>query len=215
MADTDPAILTGVTEEYLRSIRPDADDLVEEMEAHAREEGIPIASRDVASFQAILTEATDAGRALEIGTAIGYTTIHLARTGCEVVTLERDAERIAAAREYIDRAGVADRIEIVEGDALETLAELDETFDLAFVDGLKTEYAEYLDLALPLVRSGGLIVVDNLLWSGRVPEAAHAGNADADSTAALVEFNETFVNHDDLSALVMPLGDGTGIAVKR
>ena len=210
-----PAILTDETAEYLATIRPPADDLVEEMEAHARDERVPIAAREVAHLQAILVCATGADRVLEFGTAIGYSTLHVARAGAEVVTLELDDERIAAAEEYLERGGVNDRVEIIQGPALETLETLAGPFDIVFLDAVKQEYVDYLDRSLAMVPEGGLVVADNLLWSGNVPaDDDEVPESRRESTEALREFNEYFVRHEQLDAVVTPLDDGTGIATK-
>lgn len=210
-----PGILTEETATYLAEMEPAANDLVEEMEAHAERDDIPIASRSVAHLQAILARAADADRVLEFGTAIGYSTLHVARTGAEVVTMDVDEERIAAAEEYLERAGVRDRAAIHHGPALEVLDDLAGPFDVVFLDAVKREYEQYLERTLPMVPVGGLLVADNLLWYGNVPaddEDVEAGWRD--STAALRAFNERFVNHDQLDAVISPLGDGTGIATK-
>lgn len=209
-----PRTLTDATKSYLESLAPEADDLLEEMEAHAREDGIPIAAREVAHLQAMLARATGAERAIEFGTAIGYSTIQVARTGCEVVTLELDPERIAAAEEYVERAGVEDRVTIVEGPALETLPEAEGPFDVAFLDAVKTEYEDYLDGVLPKLADGGVVVADNLLWQGQVPTEP-IDESMRESTEAIRAFNERFTSHPDLDAVVIALGDGTGIGVKR
>lgn len=210
-----PAILTDETAEYLATIQPPADDLVEEMEAHASEEGVPIAAREVAHLQAILVKAAGADRVLEFGTAIGYSTLHVARAGAEVVSLEIDEDRIAAAEEYLERGGVRDRVEIVQGPALESLENLAGPFDIVFLDAVKQEYADYLDRSLPMVPEGGLVVADNLLWSGNVPaDDDEVPESRRESTEALREFNEYFVGHEQLDAVVTPLDDGTGIATK-
>lgn len=227
-----PAILTDATAEYLASMEPPADDLVAEMEAHAADDGIPIAARSVATLQAILARAIDADRALEFGTAIGYSTLHVARTGTDVVTTEVDPDRIRAAVDYLERDGVDVRVTddpgtvepeptgdgsvvIVEGPALETLPGLDGPFDLAFLDALKREYEDYLAGSLALLPVGGVVVADNLLRGGNVPaDDAAVEEGYEDSTAALRAFNETFVGHPQLSAIITPQGDGTGIGVK-
>lgn len=209
-----PETLTEATKAYLESLAPEADDLLLEMEVHAREDGIPIAAREVAHLQAMLARATGAERAIEFGTAIGYSTIQVARTGCEVVTLELDQERIAAAEEYIERAGVEDRVTIVEGPALETLPDQEGPFDLAFLDAVKTEYGEYLDGVLPKLTDEGVVIADNLLWQGQVPTGP-IDESWRESTEALRAFNERFTSHPDLDAVVIALGDGTGIGVKR
>lgn len=207
-----PDTLTDATAEYLASLAPEVDPLLEEIEDQAEAEGVPIAGREVAHFQTILARATGADRILEFGTAIGYSTIQLARTGAEVVTLEVDEDRIAAAEEYAERDGVRDRIEIVEGPALETLPGLSGPFDMTFIDAVKTEYADYLEGVLPMMPEGALVVADNLLWQGQVPtEPIDEGWRE--STEALRSFNETFTNHDQLDAVVLALGDGTGVGV--
>lgn len=227
-----PDILAGVTAKYLASMEPPADALVTEMEAHAAEDGIPIADRTVAGLQAILARATEAERALEFGTAIGYSTLHVARTGTDVVTTEVDRARIDAAVDYLRRDGIHVRVTddpgsidptstgggnvvIVEGPALDTLPELERPFDLAFLDAVKREYEDYLTGALTLLPEGGVVVADNLLRGGNVA----ADDADVDegyeeSVTALRRFNETFVGHEQLAAVITPQGDGTGIGVK-
>jgi predicted O-methyltransferase YrrM len=210
-----PAILTDETAAYLAEMQPPADDLVAEMEAQADREGVPIADRSVAHLQAILARATDADQVLEFGTAIGYSTLHIARTGTEVVTMEVDADRIADAEAYLERAGVRDRVEIHHAPALAVLDEVTGPFDVAFLDAVKGEYESYLERTLPMVPEGGLVVADNLLWSGDVPaDDADVETVREESTAALRAFNERFVGHDRLNAIVSPLGDGTGIATK-
>ncbi|ELY94328.1 O-methyltransferase mdmC [Natrialba chahannaoensis JCM 10990] len=232
-----PDILTDVTAKYLTSMEPSADTLVEEMESHAAADNIPIASRSVAGLQAILARGTDADRALEFGTAIGYSTLHVARTGTDVVTTEIDSDRIDAAVDYLERDGIDVTVTddpttidteptgdgavfIVEGAALETLPQIDGSFDLVFLDAIKSEYDEYLSGSLPLLRTGGLVVADNLLRGGRVAAAetettpAPSDSEYGSSVTAIQAFNETFVDHDDLAAIISPQGDGTGIAVK-
>jgi predicted O-methyltransferase YrrM len=210
-----PSILTDLTAEYLSSVRPPADDLVREMEAHAERDRVPIAAREVATLQRILATAVDAERVLEFGTAIGYSTVQLARLGPEVVTMEVDEERIAAAREYARRAGVEDRIDLHEGPALEVLDDVTGPFDVVFLDAVKTEYPAYLERSLPMLRPGGVVMVDNVLWDGRVPEAHHTGEVPDEATGTFLEFNEAFVEHPQLEAVVTPLADGTGIGIKR
>jgi caffeoyl-CoA O-methyltransferase len=227
-----PSICTDATEKYLASMTPPADDLVAEMEAHAAEDDIPIADRSVAGLQMILASATDADRALEFGTAIGYSTLHVARTGTDVVTTEVDRARIDAAVDYLRRDGIEvrvtddpatvtpeptgeGRVVIVEGPALGTISELEGRFDLAFLDAVKEEYEDYLAGALPLLPEGGVVVADNLLRHGNVPaDAADVEERWAESAAALRVFNETFVGHEQLYAIITPQGDGTGIGMK-
>jgi caffeoyl-CoA O-methyltransferase len=208
------SILSEATDAYISRMQPSVDDLLEDIEAYAREHDVPIAARDVAQFQTMLARMSGAERVLEIGTAIGYTTIQLARTGTEVVTLELDPDRIEVAETFIAEADVEDSIDIRQGDANELLPELDGQFDMIFIDGPTQEYADYFEHALPRLRSGGLLVIDNLLWKGAVPTAAETDANDESTAASLLAFNQQFVDHDELDALILPLDDGTGFARK-
>ncbi len=202
--------------EYLERLVPQNDSLLKEMEAYGSEYHVPSADREVASFLEITTQAIDARRVLEIGMAIGYSSIHLARAmqpGGVVVTIEPDDEMIYAAEGFLLRAGLRDRVHIERGKALEVMPRLKDTFDLVFIDALKEEYLEYLELALPLLRKGGVVIVDNLLWGGQVAGEIRSPDQER-STKALREFNQHFVNHPELRAIVLSVGDGLGYGVK-
>src|SRR4051812_36117204 len=146
-----------------------------EMEELAERDRVPIVHWETGRMLATLCRAMDPW-VLEVGTAIGYSTLHMAEQleRGRVVSLERDPERAAQARDFLERGGVADRVEIVEGDAKETITRVEGPFDLLFVDATKAEYREYIDLAEPKLSDRALLVVDNLLMSGEValPENA-------------------------------------------
>ena len=206
------AIIQREQAEYLDQLLVNNDPLLVEMEAYAAEYRVPIADPEVARFIEITARAMGARRALEIGMAIGYSVVHLARgmgEGSVVVTIEPSDQMIQAAAGYLDRAGLLSRVRIERGKALEVMPHLKETFDLLFIDALKEEYSRYLDLGLPRLRTGGVVIVDNLLWGGKVA----TGDSDS-STTALREFNRYFMGHSQLYAAVLPVGDGLGYAVK-
>ena len=206
------AIIQPDQAQYLDQLLTQKDSLLAEMEAYAAEHRVPIADREVARFLEITARVSRARKALEIGMAIGYSVVHLARGMGEhgvVVTIEPSDEMISASTGYLKRAGLLDRVQIKRGKALDVMPNLDETFDLLFIDALKEEYSQYLDLGLPRLRTGGVVIVDNLLWGGRV-----ASNDTESSTVALREFNPYFINHPQLLAEVLPVGDGLGYAVK-
>jgi predicted O-methyltransferase YrrM len=210
------AIIQREQAEYLDRLLPASDDLLTEMEQYAAEHRVPIADREVARFIEITARAINAERALECGMAIGYSVIHLLRgmgDGGRVVTIDPSDEMIAAAEGYYSRAGVRDRVEINKGYALEVIPKLNETFDLLFIDAVKEEYRGYLDLALPKLRVGGVVICDNLLWGGQVAGEIRSDDQKA-STEALREFNRNFVNHPQLRAEVLAVGDGLGYGVK-
>jgi len=209
------AIIQREQAEYLENLHPSNTGLLAEMESYAAEHHVPIADREVALFLEITARAIKAQRVLECGMAIGYSVIHLAR-GMEdglVVTIDPSDEMIKAAEGYFSRAGVRERVQIEKGYALEVIPRLNEIFDLVFIDAVKEEYQGYLDLALPKLRAGGVVICDNLLWGGQVAGEIRAPDQKT-STEALREFNQYFVNHPQLRAEVLPVGDGLGYGVK-
>jgi len=210
------AILRPEQAEYLERLTPENTGLLAEMEEYAALHRVPIADREVARFLEITARSTAARRVLEIGMAIGYSVVHLARAlprDGQVVTIEPSDEMIARSEDYLRRASLRERVRIERGRALEVLPRLGETFDLVFLDAVKEEYAQYLELSLPLLRVGGVIVADNLLWGGQVAGEIRAPEQTA-STQALREFNQLFMRHPQLLSVVLPLGDGLGYAVK-
>jgi caffeoyl-CoA O-methyltransferase len=207
------SILRPEQEGYLDRLLPPRDPLLREMEERAEREDIPISDPEVGRLLSILARSVGARRILEIGAAIGYGAVWLARGAPEarVQSVDIDPERLAVARQYLERAGLADRVELIEGKALEVIQRLDGPFDLVYVDAVKTEYRRYLDLVVPKLRVGGLIVCDNLLWGGEVAAPGEEENRDAD---ALRAFNGYLMMHPQLQAVVLPLGDGVGLATK-
>ena len=210
-------ILDEAVKQYLQGLRPEPQALIREMEEHAERDRIPIAEWETARLLAVLCRVLDPV-VLEVGTAIGYSTLHMAEQleRGRVVTLERDPERAAQARDYLDRGGVSDRVELVEGDALETLAGLDGPFDLLFVDATKGEYARYIEMAEPKLSARALMVVDNLLMSGEValPEDAET-RWNPDSLASARRLSSELLDSEEWVACVLPVGDGIGVAARR
>ncbi len=210
------AIIQREQAEYLENLHPANTGLFAEIESYAAEHRVPIADREVALFLEITARAIEARRVLECGMAIGYSVIHLARGMAEdalVITIDPSDDMIKAAEGYLARAGVRERVRIEKGYALEVIPQLNEAFDLVFIDAVKEEYRGYLDLALPKLRKGGVVIVDNLLWGGQVAGEIRSPDQKA-STEALREFNQYFVNHPQLRAEVLPVGDGLGYGVK-
>ena len=210
------AIINLEQAEYLEKLHPQNTGLLAEMECYANEYRVPIADREVALFLEITARAIKARRVLECGMAIGYSVIHLLRGMPEdglVITIDPSDEMIKAAEEYLSRAGLRERAQIEKGYALEVIARLNEVFDLIFIDAVKEEYRGYLDLALPKLRTGGVVICDNLLWGGQVAGEIRSPDQKP-STEALREFNQYFVNHPQLRAQVLPVGDGLGYGVK-
>jgi caffeoyl-CoA O-methyltransferase len=146
---------------------------------------------------------------LEIGTYSGYSALSMAQTlpeGGRIITCELDPERVVFAERRIADAGLADRIEVRQGPALETIATLDGPFDLVFVDADKAGYLGYYEAVLPKLSERGLIVVDNVLWSGRVAEPT--SDDDTEATRALREFNDHVAADDRVVSVMLTVRDG-------
>jgi caffeoyl-CoA O-methyltransferase len=211
-------ILADHVARYLRELRPERSPVMREMEELAEREGIPIVHWETGRFLATLVRALDPERILEVGTAIGYSTLHMAEalgTG-RIVTIERDPVRAGQAGSFLDRAGVADKVEIVEADAIDAIGQLTGRFDLLFLDASKDEYADYLRLAEPKARKRALLVVDNLLMSGDVALTDDSqATWRAESLAAARAFNRELMRSDRWLGSVLPIGDGVGFAARR
>ncbi len=210
------AILQREQALYLDQLHPASVGLVAEMEADAAANRVPIADREVALFLEIIARSINARKVLEIGMAIGYSVIHLLRgmqAGGQVVTIEPNEEMIKRAGEYFQRAGVAERVRIERGLALDVIPKLKDTFDLIYLDAMKEEYEDYLELSLPLLRTGGVVIADNLLWGGQVAGEIHSPDQ-KESTESLRRFNQHFVSHKNLRSVILSVGDGLGYGVK-
>lgn len=210
------AIIHPEQAEYLDRLLPASTGIVAEMERDALKNGVPIADREVALFLEITARAMGAKRALEVGMAIGYGALHLAlgmEAGGLVVTIEPDDEMIRRAEDYLTRVEVLDRVRIERGYALEVIPRLKESFDLIYLDAVKEEYSDYLDKSLPLLRTGGVVVADNVLWGGQVAGGVRSENQRS-STESLRAFNQHFINHPQLRSEILSFGDGIAYAVK-
>ncbi len=211
-------ILSGQVERYLDELRPERPPLVREMEALADQDGVPIVEWETARLLATLVRALAPRRVLEVGTAIGYSTLHMAEQlpeGGRIVTLERDPRRIAQARGFLGRAGVLERVEIVEGDALETLPEVEGPLDLIFLDATKGEYRRYLELAEPRASERAVLLVDNLLMGGAVAGGDRAAPGwRPESLEAARELNAELTHSERWLGSLLPVGDGIGFAVR-
>ena len=210
-------ILDTRVEAYLHDLRPERSAVMAEMEAVAARDSVPIVAWETGRFLAALCRALDPV-VLEVGTAIGYSTLHMAEqlSDGRVITLERDPDRAAQARASFERAGVADRVELIEGDALDTIPRVAGPVDLLFVDASKGEYRRYIELAEPLLGERALLVVDNMLMNGEValpPDAETDWNPD--SLAAVRALNAELLQSERWSACVLPMGDGVTFGARR
>jgi predicted O-methyltransferase YrrM len=215
--DAADAILKPEQAAYLEGIETPRDALLVEMEAYARDNHEPISDPEVASFLAITAGAAKPKRIVEVGTNIGYGAIVLARAAgpdAKVRTIELSATKAAVARAYIARAGLADRVDVEEADALAALAVLTGEIDFVYIDCVKEHYPAYLDLVLPRLAPGGVILADNVLWKGLVARGQDVPANEVGRVQALRTFNHTIVTDSRLRGVILPLGDGLAYAVR-
>jgi len=205
-------IVNSSVERYFYRLLPKRDAVVAEMESYARRRDVPIIGPAVARMLALLVQVSGAKRIFEMGSAIGYSTIWLARAagpGAEVFYTDGNPENARRAKEYFRRAGVAGRIHVLVGDALQLLRKTPGKFDLIFNDVDKHQYPAVLRLAVPRIRRGGLFITDNTLWSGRV---ARPGRDKY--TRGIQRFNRMVYSSKRLFPVLIPLRDGVTVCRK-
>jgi predicted O-methyltransferase YrrM len=209
-------IILPVQKEYLESFRLKNDSLISEMEEYAKTNNVPILNWDSAELLEIMINLSSPKRVLEIGTAIAYSSIRIARNMKKkgvVHTIEKSENNIKVAKTFIEKAGLQDKINIIQGDALNVMLQLEKKYDFIFLDADKQDYKTLFDYCLILLKKGGIIFVDNLLWKGftankRVPVDYKT------STKQIREFNNVFMTQKSLKTTILPVGDGIGLGVK-
>jgi caffeoyl-CoA O-methyltransferase len=206
---TEPGI-----DDYLYSLLPPRDQVLAEMEEQATRRHIPIVGPVVARILHQLAVMIKARSVFEMGSAIGYSTVWWARAVGEsgrVIYTDGDRKNADEARGYFERAGVANRISVRTGDALELLSEQKEEFDIIFNDIDKEDYPRAFRAALPRLRKGGLFITDNVLWSGKVVDQDSADS----KTRAIQELNRALYSSADVFTTILPVRDGVAVAIKK
>jgi predicted O-methyltransferase YrrM len=211
-------IVPDPVEEYLARLNHGSDAVLAEIAAAGASRNLPLVDAEVGVLLRVLAMAVRADKILEVGTAVGYSGIWLAgalRPGGMLMTMELDPARAEEARGNFSRAGLADRVSVIVGDAERMITKVAGPFDLIFQDGDKKLYSRLLDRLIALLRPGGLLVTDNVLWGGAVvPGFANRSEAD-DNTQLIADYNERVAAHPQLLTAVVPLRDGVSISVKR
>jgi predicted O-methyltransferase YrrM len=210
-------ILPDAIGRYLADLAGPLDPALDEVARAGRTQGLPIVHDETGRLLALLTTMIGARRILEIGTAIGYSTLWMARALPDdglLISIERHADRAAAARANLARAGLAGRASVMVGDAARLLHKVSGPFDLVFQDGDKQQYEPSLDRLVALLRPGGVLVTDNALWDGEVvPEYVERPHKDPDDTRAIAAYNRRLASDPRLRTMILPVGDGVAVAV--
>ena len=205
-------IVLPKVEAYMYGLLPQRDQVLSDIETLAASRGIPIIGPAVGRVLFLLAKLIDAKHIFEMGSAVGYSTIWLARGAGQkgvVYYTDTEEENARQAEVYFKRAGVSDQVRLLIGDALYLIDTVEGDFDLIFNDVDKAQYPEVFAKAYPRLRRGGLLVSDNVLWYGRVAE----GNRDA-ATVAVREFNRLIYSTDDLFTTILPIRDGISVSLR-
>jgi predicted O-methyltransferase YrrM len=202
---------------YLEFLRYRADPLILEMESYAEKNNIPILHWHSADFMEQLIRIYQPKRVLEIGAAIAYTTIRIAtnlNSKSIIHTIEKSKDNIKIAEKNIEKSKYGKKIKIIEGDALRIMPQLEKKYDFIFLDADKEDYKRLFDYSMLLLHKGGVIVVDNLLWHGYAA-SAKVPLKYRKSTKHIRDFNKVFLAQKNLHSVIVPIGDGLGIGVKK
>jgi caffeoyl-CoA O-methyltransferase len=201
-------------DDYLYRIAAPRDPLLEKMEEYADSHAVPIIGPLVGRLLYNLAKASQSKRILEIGTAIGYSGIWLARAVApvkgSVTTIDLDPERVKIAKKNISEAGLERTVKVIEGNALEVLPTLKEEFDMIFLDSDKDVYPDAFKMSVPMLRKGGLFVADNALWGGDVAKGGKSKD-----TQSMIKFNRLVSDSPGMSTVIVPLRDGVLVSLKE
>ena len=201
---------------YLQSFGQETDPLILELEDFAEKNSVPILSKDSARLLEILISMTEPKRVLELGTAIAYSSIIIARNLKKkgiLHTIEKSKDNIKLAKENISKAGLNDKIILMEGNAFDVMPRLDKKYDFIFLDADKRDYKRLFDYCLILLKKDGIIFVDNLLWKGHAASPRVPADQKS-STNDIREFNKIFTSQKSLMTTILPVGDGIGLGIK-
>lgn len=205
--------------DYIKSLETDRSPLLSKIGKKARQEGIPIIREETAAFLQTMTAAMRPKSILEVGTAVGYSTLLMAETmppDCHITTIEKYEKRIPQARENFKAAGETQRITLLEGDAQEILKGLSGPFDLVFLDAAKGQYLLWLPRLLELMRSGGMLISDNVLQDGDIIESRYVvERRNRTIHGRMREYLYELKHSKQLTTSIVPIGDGITVSILK
>ncbi len=205
-------VLEPKIEQYLSDLLPERNRVVREMEEYAEANNFPIVGPMVGRLCYQMVKSINAKRIFEMGSGFGYSTYWLAKglpDDGKIIFTEYSPDNIKLAKDFLGRARVLDKVEIIQGDAIERLEKMDGEFDLIMNDIDKEYYPKSLEVILPRLRKGGILITDNLIWNGRVVEA----EPDA-QTRSIMEYTKMIYDSPYLWTTIVPLRDGVGVSLK-
>ena len=204
---------------YIRSLEVPESAVIEAIEQEALRDRVPIIRKEMQSFLKVLLMIKRPMRILEVGAAVGFSSILMSEympEGGHITTIENYDKRIPIARANFNRAGKEEQIDLIEGDALEVMHGLEGPYDLIFVDAAKGQYIHYLPEVMRLLGTDGVLVSDNVLQEGDIIESRFAvERRNRTIHSRMREYLYELKHHDQLQTSIIPLGDGVALSVKR
>ena len=204
---------------YIRSLEVPESAVIEAIEQEALRDRVPIIRKEMQSFLKVLLMIKRPMRILEVGAAVGFSSILMSEympEGGHITTIENYDKRIPIARANFKRAGKEEQIDLIEGDALEVMHGLEGPYDLIFVDAAKGQYIHYLPEVMRLLGTDGVLVSDNVLQEGDIIESRFAvERRNRTIHSRMREYLYELKHHDQLQTSIIPLGDGVSLSVKR
>jgi predicted O-methyltransferase YrrM len=204
-------------EEYIRSLIPENTGILKELEDYAAENSVPIIHREVGNFLRFIINLKKPAKILEIGTAIGYSSILMCSSAknIKIKTIEIDNDMVKTARFNIEKSGFTENIQVVEGDCLNIIKELNEKFDMIFLDASKGHYNQIFEDCLRLLSDDGIIIGDNVLFRGMVASRKLLIRRKITIVKRMKLFLNRISNDNNLVTAVIPMGDGISVTVRR
>ncbi len=205
-------------ENYIQSLLPGSEGILKEMETYAKKNNVPIITPDIGALLTLLIKSTKAKRILEVGTAIGYSSILIAKAageGCQIYTIEKNPELADIALTNIDKAGFKNNIKVLQGEAAEVLEEISSSlYDIIFIDAAKGHYLDFFNKSIDKLKIGGLFICDNVLFRGMVAERSLMIRRKITIVKRLKKFLEYISHNKSLQTSIIPIGDGVSISLK-
>lgn len=215
--DKDAIVYPYITS-YIRGEIPERTGILKELEDYAEKNSVPIVQPETAKFLETMMCIKRPTRILEVGCAIGYSAILMSQylaEGGSITTLEWDAETAEIARKNIEKAGLSDKIKVVLGDAKDIVPSLTGEYDVIFLDGPKAHYIYMLNDCIRLLKKGGMLISDNILYKGMIADDEHVIRRKITIVKRLRRFISAQMQRDELETVILPLGDGVTVAVKK
>ena len=204
---------------YINSLDCGNSDICNTIEKEAIADEVPIIRKEMGNLLKVLLQLVQPERILEVGTAVGYSSILMSENmpeKCTITTIENYDKRIPIARNNFKRAGKEDCIRLIEGDAMEVLKELEGPYDFIFMDAAKGQYINYLPDVKRVLRKGGLLISDNILQEGEIVESRYAvTRRNRTIHTRIREYVYELTHSEDFVTSIVPIGDGITLSVKQ